>query len=105
MSVKNRWRDHSHTLQPAESGAGNQTILDIAGDVSMQMLKHYSHIRMKPSATRWRQWYRKNWLRERNTHSNTVLENSGGVTFSVVLTTMDISEIGSHAELVALPFL
>jgi hypothetical protein len=31
----------------AESGAGDQTIKDIAGHVSPQMLKHYSHIRMK----------------------------------------------------------
>jgi hypothetical protein len=31
----------------AESGAGEQTIQDIAGHVSKQMLKHYSHIRME----------------------------------------------------------
>jgi integrase len=31
----------------AESGAGDQTIMDIAGDVSRQMLRHYSHIRMQ----------------------------------------------------------
>ena len=31
----------------AESGASDQTIMDIAGHVSRQMLKHYSHIRMK----------------------------------------------------------
>jgi hypothetical protein len=31
----------------AESGAGDQTIMDIAGHVSRQMLKHYSHIRMQ----------------------------------------------------------
>jgi hypothetical protein len=30
----------------AESGAGDETIRDIAGHVSKQMLKHYSHIRM-----------------------------------------------------------
>jgi hypothetical protein len=29
----------------AESGAGNQTIMDIAGHVSRQMLARYSHIR------------------------------------------------------------
>ena len=31
----------------AESGAGDQTIMDIAGHVSKNMLKHYSHIRME----------------------------------------------------------
>lgn len=31
----------------AEGGAGDQTIMDIAGHVSRQMLKHYSHIRME----------------------------------------------------------
>ena len=31
----------------AESGAGDQTIMDIAGHVSKSMLKHYSHIRME----------------------------------------------------------
>jgi hypothetical protein len=30
----------------AESGAADETIRDIAGHVSKQMLKHYSHIRM-----------------------------------------------------------
>ena len=30
----------------AESGAGDEIIRDIAGHVSKQMLKHYSHIRM-----------------------------------------------------------
>ena len=41
--------DSRHTLvtELAESGAGDQTIKDIAGHVSPQMLKHYSHIRMK----------------------------------------------------------
>ncbi len=38
-----------HTLitDLAESGAGDQTIMDIAGQVSKQMLRHYSHIRME----------------------------------------------------------
>jgi hypothetical protein len=47
--VKGRWHDNRHTLitDLAESGAGDQTIMDIAGDVSKQMLKHYSHIRME----------------------------------------------------------
>ena len=31
----------------AEGGASDQTIMDIAGHVSKQMLKHYSHIRME----------------------------------------------------------
>jgi integrase len=47
--VKGRWHDHRHTLitDLAESGAGDQTIMDIAGHVSKNMLKHYSHIRMQ----------------------------------------------------------
>jgi hypothetical protein len=31
----------------AENGAGDQTIMDIAGHVSRQMLARYSHIRME----------------------------------------------------------
>jgi len=47
--VKGRWHDNRHTLitDLAESGAGDQTIMDIAGHVSRDMLKHYSHIRME----------------------------------------------------------
>ena len=47
--VKGRWHDNRHTLitELAETGAGDQTIMDIAGHVSKQMLKHYSHIRME----------------------------------------------------------
>ena len=47
--VKGRWHDNRHTLitELAENGAGDQTIMDIAGHVSKQMLKHYSHIRME----------------------------------------------------------
>jgi len=46
---KGRGHDNRHTLitELAEKGAGDQTIMDIAGHVSKQMLKHYSHIRMK----------------------------------------------------------
>ena len=46
--VSGRWHDNRHTLitDLAESGAGDETIRDIAGHVSKQMLKHYSHIRM-----------------------------------------------------------
>jgi integrase len=46
--VKGRWHDNRHTLitELAESGAGDETIMEIAGHVSRQMLRHYSHIRM-----------------------------------------------------------
>jgi hypothetical protein len=48
-----RWHDNRHTLirDLAESGAGDQTIMDIAGHVSKRMLRHYSHIRMKAKRT------------------------------------------------------
>jgi integrase len=51
--VTGRWHDNRHTLitELAESGAGDQTIMDIAGHVSKQMLKHYSHIRMEAKRT------------------------------------------------------
>ena len=47
--VTGRLHDSRHTLitELAEGGAGDQTIMDIAGHVSRQMLKHYSHIRME----------------------------------------------------------
>lgn len=46
--VTGRFHDTRHTLitELAESGAGDQTIMDIAGHVSRQMLSRYSHIRM-----------------------------------------------------------
>ena len=46
--VTGRWHDARHTLitELAESGAGDQTIMQIAGHVSRQMLSRYSHIRM-----------------------------------------------------------
>jgi integrase len=46
--VAGRWHDNRHTLITDlwESGAPDETIRDIAGHVSKQMLKHYSHIRM-----------------------------------------------------------
>jgi integrase len=46
--VEGSWHDNRHTLiaDLAESGAGDETIKDIAGHVSQRMLKHYSHIRM-----------------------------------------------------------
>ena len=44
-----RWHDTRHTLvtELAESGAGDQTIMDIAGHVSRQMLARYRRIRME----------------------------------------------------------
>jgi integrase len=47
--ITGRWHDTRHTLvtELAESGAGDQTIMDIAGHVSRQMLARYSHIRME----------------------------------------------------------
>ena len=49
VKVVGRWHDNRHTLitDLAERGAGDQTIMDITGHVSKQMLKHYSHIRMQ----------------------------------------------------------
>jgi len=46
--VTGRWHDNRHTLitELAESGAGDETIMQIAGHVSRSMLRHYSHIRM-----------------------------------------------------------
>ena len=49
-NVKGRWHDNRHTFITglAESGeAGDETIRDMAGHVSRQMLKHYSHIGMQ----------------------------------------------------------
>jgi integrase len=47
--VTGRWHDNRHTLVTdlAESGAGDETIRQIAGHASKRMLKHYSHIRME----------------------------------------------------------
>jgi integrase len=52
-NVTGRWHDNRHTLvtELAESGSSDQTIMDIAGHVSKQMLKHYSHIRMEAKRT------------------------------------------------------
>src|SRR5205814_6627360 len=49
VGVEGRFHDTRHTLitELAESGAGDQTIMDIAGHVSKQMLARYSHIRME----------------------------------------------------------
>jgi integrase len=45
--VSGRFHDNRHTFVTdlAESGAGDQVIQDMAGHVSKDMLKHYSHIR------------------------------------------------------------
>lgn len=45
-AVAGRWHDNRHTLitELAESGAGDETIMEIAGHVSRQMLSRYSHI-------------------------------------------------------------
>jgi integrase len=47
--VTGRWHDNRHTLitELAESGAGDETIMEIAGHVSRQMISRYSHIRME----------------------------------------------------------
>ena len=49
-NVTGRWHDNRHTFITglAESGeAGDETIRDMAGHVSKQMLKHYSHLGME----------------------------------------------------------
>ncbi len=47
--VKGRWHDNRHTLvtEVAESGAGDEVIMSIAGHVSRAMLSRYSHLRME----------------------------------------------------------
>jgi integrase len=47
--VKGRWHDNRHTLDTelAESGAGDEVIMSIAGHVSRAMLSRYSHVRME----------------------------------------------------------
>jgi hypothetical protein len=47
--LKGRWHNNRHTLitKLAESEADDQTIMEIAGHVSHQMLARYSHIRME----------------------------------------------------------
>jgi integrase len=48
-NVTGRWHDHRHTLitQLAESGAGEETIRQIVGYVSKEVLRDYLHVRMK----------------------------------------------------------
>jgi len=45
--VKGRWHDNRHTLvtELAESGAGDEVVMSIAGHVSRAMLSRYSHMR------------------------------------------------------------
>jgi integrase len=47
--VKGRWHDNRHTLitELAESGAGDEVIMSIAGHVSRAMLSAYPHVRME----------------------------------------------------------
>ena len=48
-AVKGRWHDNRQTLvtELAESGAGDEVIMSIAGHVSRAMLSRYSHVRME----------------------------------------------------------
>ena len=45
--VSGQWHDNRHTLiaELAENGVGDETIMEIAGHVSRQMLSRYAHIR------------------------------------------------------------
>jgi len=47
--VIGRWHDNRHTLvtELAESGAGDEVIMSIAGHVSRAMLSRYYHVRME----------------------------------------------------------
>jgi hypothetical protein len=47
--VVGRWHDNRYTLvtELAESGAGDEVIMSIAGHVSRAMLSRYSHVRME----------------------------------------------------------
>ena len=47
--MKGRWHDNCHTLvtELAESSAGDEVIMSIAGHVSRAMLSRYSHVRME----------------------------------------------------------
>jgi integrase len=48
-NVTGRWHDNRHTLitQLAEDGAGEETIRQIVGHVSKEVLRDYLHVRMK----------------------------------------------------------
>jgi integrase len=47
--VVGQWHDNRHTLvtELAESGAGDEVVMSIAGHVSRAMLSRYSHVRME----------------------------------------------------------
>jgi hypothetical protein len=47
--VVGRWYDNRHTrvTELAESGAGDEVIMSIAGHVSRAMLSRYSHVRVE----------------------------------------------------------
>jgi hypothetical protein len=47
--VKGRWHDNRHTLvtELAESGAGDEVFMSIAGHVSRAILSRYIHVRME----------------------------------------------------------
>ena len=49
VKVVGCWHDNRHTLvtELAESGAGDEVIMSIAGHVSRAMLSRYSHVRME----------------------------------------------------------
>ena len=49
MGFHVRWHDNRHTLvtELAESRAGDEVIMSIAGHVSRSMLSRYSHVRME----------------------------------------------------------
>ena len=53
MGFHGRWHDNRHTLvtELAESGAGDEVIMSIAGHISRAMLSRYSHVRME---AKWR---------------------------------------------------
>jgi hypothetical protein len=67
----------------AESGAGDQTIMDIAGHVSKNMLKHYSHIRMEAKREALESIVSDH---RRKSPSQRVLEFEGRVAFPLVST-------------------
>lgn len=62
--VKGRLHDARHTFitEFAESGVGDQAILDLAGHVSPQMVKHYSYLRMQTKRDAMQQI----WLKQQN---------------------------------------
>lgn len=81
--IEGRWHDSRHTFVTdlAESGeASDETIRDIAGHVSKQMLKHYSHIRMEAKRRAVGSLTKKAPAAESTPVSNGVLQESPKVT-------------------------